>query len=240
MAFSNPRSILRVLNLPRFALEFLRYRSAAQGTRENVRIRDTYPCVADRVFQTPFDPHYFYQSAWLARRLSADKPQVHVDIGSSVMTIAVLSGFVNTTFVDYRPLEVSLPGLECRAGDITRLSFGSGSLDSVSALHVVEHIGLGRYGDPIDPEGSIKAATELQRVLKSGGSLYVSTPVGRERVCFNAHRVFSPATVCMMFSGLRLISFASVDDGGGFGEDRAPESAAGYEYGCGMFHFRKT
>lgn len=205
-----------------------------------MKVFDTYPCLTDRASHTPFDAHYFYQGAWLSRKLSITAPREHIDIGSSVLTIGVLSGFVNIIFVDYRPLQVSLPGLRCRAGDITQMAFANGSLNSVSCLHVIEHIGLGRYGDRIDPEGSFKAANELQRVLEAGGSLYLSTPVGRDRVCFNAHRVFSPNTIFRMFSRLQLISFSCVDDSGAFCEDVAPESAARYQYGCGMFHFRRA
>ncbi|WP_235852458.1 DUF268 domain-containing protein [Helicobacter vulpis] len=70
------------------------------------------------------------------------------------------------------------------------------SVESLSALCSVEHFGLGRYGDPIDPDGWRKALKSFQRVLKPGGKLYLSVPVGKEnRVCFNAHRIFHPSTI---------------------------------------------
>jgi SAM-dependent methyltransferase len=162
-----------------------------------------------------------------------------VDIGSSVMTIAALSGFVDTLFVDYRPLQVSLPGLECRAGDITALPFEDDTVESLSCLHVIEHIGLGRYGDPLDPEGSQTAARELQRIVRPGGDLYLSTPVGRERVCFNAHRVFAPESVVAMFERMELVGFSFVDDAGNLVEDSTPDAAGSNEYACGLFHFCK-
>ena len=85
------------------------------------------------------------------------------------MTIGAISGSVPTIFVDYRPLEVRLPGLTCVAGTIEQLPFADVSLRSLSCLHVIEHIGLGRYGDSLDPDGSRKAAVELQRVVAVGG-----------------------------------------------------------------------
>ena len=67
---------------------------------------------------------------------------------------------------------------------------------------MAEHIGLGRYGDPLDPLGTRKAAAELQRVLAPGGQLLFSLPVGRPRVEFNAHRVHDPHEVASWFDGL--------------------------------------
>ena len=97
-----------------------------------------------------------------------------------------------------------MAGLFTIAGDITRLPFADASIRSLSSLHVIEHIGLGRYGDPIDPSGCFAAMRELSRVLASGGHLYLSTPVGRERVCFNAHRVFAARTILNAVPDLRL------------------------------------
>jgi hypothetical protein len=162
---------------------------------------DIQPCLVDWSTHTPFDAHYFYQGAWLARRVCSHSITGHVDIGSSVLTISVLSAYIDTIFVDFRPLKTTLPGLISIAGNILDLYFDTNSLRSVSCLHVIEHIGLGRYGDPIDPMGSAKAALELQRVVVSGGSLFISLPVGRERVCFNAHRVHSPTSVLRLFPG---------------------------------------
>ena len=98
-------------------------------------------------------------------------------------------------FVDYRPLRAIMQGFQPIGGDLTRLPFATHSISSLSCLHVIEHIGLGRYGDPIDPLGTAKAAAELERVLRPNGRLLLTTPVGRERVQFNAHRIFAPATI---------------------------------------------
>lgn len=206
---------------------------------ERLRFKDLHPCLTDGGRYTPFDPHYFYQAAWLARRLPGFKPERHIDIGSSVMTIGVLSATVSTIFVDYRPLLTGMSNLRSIAADIISLPFKTNRVESLSCLHVIEHIGLGRYGDRIDPEGSGKAARELQRVLKERGRLYLSVPVGRERVCFNAHRVFRPHTVLALFEALSLVEFSFVDDGGALVENQPLTAAAECEYGCGLFIFEK-
>jgi SAM-dependent methyltransferase len=232
-AFIDPLRVLGLARLPRYLRQLATYRAGER--RLTVRLRDTYPCLADGVRQTPFDPHYFFQGAWLARELAAARPARHVDVGSSVLMVSTVSALVPTVFVDYRPLEVELPGLECIAGDVCRLPFADGSVASLSCLHVIEHVGLGRYGDPLDPEGSAKAARELARVLAPGGCLYLSAPVGRARVCFNAHRVFDPRALPELFAGLRVASFGFVDDAGDFHRDREPAAAVANEYGCGMY-----
>lgn len=237
MAFLYPRPIVGALFLPRYLSHWLKYKRAGGGMR--VSIADLQPCLGDWTSHTPFDTHYFYQGAWLARKVAALSPSKHVDIGSSVMTMSVISATTPTLFVDYRPLKAELPGLTSVGGDILNLEFETGSINSLSCLHVIEHIGLGRYGDPIDPMGSVKAATELQRVVCPGGSLFLSLPVGRERVCFNAHRVHAPATVLGMFPQMKLVDFSYVDDKGQFHPGQQIDAAAHQEYGCGMFHFEK-
>ena len=233
----DPRLILALPGLPRYVLDWIAFRRQQGGIAASWR--DTFPQLDDRLLKTPFDPHYFFQGNWLARRLALNPPVRHVDIGSSVLTIGVLSAHVPIIFVDYRPLEAPQSGLIPVGGDIVRLPFADASLASVSCLHVIEHIGLGRYGDPLDAEGACRAATELQRVLGPRGKLYLSTPIGRERVCFNAHRVFSVSTILEMFSQLCLVEFSYVDDGGRLHQNVSPDSVPSLDYGCGFFEFGK-
>lgn len=237
LAFIHPRPLIGFFFLPRFLLHYVRYVRASQGV--GPRLADMQPCLGDWTSHTPFDAHYFYQGAWLARRLARQVPTKHVDIGSSVLTIGVLSAYVNIVFVDFRPIKADLSGLTPIAGSILDLTFADCSIPSLSCLHVIEHIGLGRYGDPIDPLGSEKAAAELQRVLAPGGRLYLSLPVGRQRICFNAHRVHAPATVLEMFGQLKLVDFSWVDDAGSFHESKPINDANQQEYACGMFLFEK-
>jgi SAM-dependent methyltransferase len=235
LPFVNPKQLVSLVYLPKFVLDLRRYRGMAGA--DVVRLADAYPCLADRLQQTPFDPHYFFQGAWLARRLAQSRPAQHVDIGSSVMLISVVSAHVPIVFVDYRPLRINLPGIQSVGGDLLRLPFADSSLASVSSLHVIEHVGLGRYGDALNPAGSRLAACELSRVLRPSGHLFVSVPVGRERVCFNAHRVLAPTTVVSHFESLELSAFSLVDDAGRFRANVSFDGIEDLDYGCGMFEF---
>jgi hypothetical protein len=231
------RRIASLRFFARYVSDWIAFRKEAGSW--SVKFADSFPCLADRLPATPFDPHYFYQGNWLARRLAEAQPQQHIDVGSSVLMVGVLSAHVPTIFVDYRPLVVQQSGLNCVAADINRLPFADRSISSLSSLHVIEHIGLGRYGDPIDSEGARRAATELQRVICPGGTLYLSTPIGRERVCFNAHRVFAPTTILSWFSQLQLVNFCYVSDDGTLYENASPERVPQLDYGCGFFEFRR-
>ena len=105
---------------------------------------------------------------------------------------------------------------------------------------MAEHVGLGRYGDALNPLGTRQACAELARVLAVGGNLLFSLPVGRPRTCFNAHRIHSPAQVLDYFDDLELVEFSAVDDDGAFVANIEPERVAAANYACGLFSFRRN
>jgi Caenorhabditis protein of unknown function, DUF268 len=207
---------------------------------EPLRFEDSYPCLFDSTATTPYDAHYFHQAVWAAERIVARAPEEHVDVGSDIYFAGILSVSVPVAFVDIRPLNVVLPRLHPLAGDLLDgLPFGDGSIDSLSCLHVAEHIGLGRYGDELAPDGTRRACIELQRVLAPNGRLYFSLPVGRPRVCFNAHRIHAPRQILAYFADLELEEFSLVGDDARLVYDADLDAAGSLDYGCGLFVFRR-
>jgi hypothetical protein len=201
--------------------------------------RNAQPKLADRISHSPYDAHYFHQDVWAAQRVAELAPSRHVDVGSRVDLVGFLTAITDVTFVDIRPLSAYIERLQPLAGSVLAMPFADRSLESLSCLHVAEHIGLGRYGDPLDPLGTVKAAAELQRVLAPGGQLLFSLPVGRPRVCFNAHRVHDPRAIPEMFGELELMEFSGIDDNGVFARHREPEELAREAYGCGLYRFTR-
>lgn len=204
---------------------------------EPLRMRDSQFELGDRLSASPFDRHYLFQDAWAARRIAEAAPPSHVDVGSRVDLVAFLTAICPVAFVDIRPLEVDIEDLKCVAGSVLELPFATQSVASISCLHVVEHVGLGRYGDVLDPTGTTNALRELGRVVAPGGQLLVSTPVGRARTVWNAHRISDPRAVIESLPDLELVEFAGVDDGGQFARFMKPEHLVGQTYGLGMYHF---
>jgi hypothetical protein len=206
---------------------------------EPISFAESYPCLFDVAKETPFDAHYFCQAIWAAERIVKSPSTIHVDVGSDTRFVGLLAVQKAVLFVDLRLLRATYSRLNCLCGDLRALPFVSGSIRSLSCLHVVEHIGLGRYGDQLDPLGSRKACIELSRVLATGGELYLSLPVGREQVSFNAHRVHSPEHVLAILPELHLIGFSAVADDGTYQVDASLNALAHAEYACGLFHFKK-
>ncbi len=184
-----------------FILEYLKYKSMDDNKNFRVSVLDWYPCLTDKTEITPLDPVYFYQDAWAARKIFENKPVHHYDVGSSAKTVAIISQFVPTTMVDIRPVELQLENLYFTQGSILDLPFEDNSIESISSLCVVEHIGLGRYGDSFDQFGSEKAINEIIRVTKPGGRIYFSAPVeSKNRVYFNGYRSFTREFLLSMFN----------------------------------------
>ena len=198
------------------------------------------PIINEKSLSTSFDRHYIYHPAWAARIIAQNKPEEHIDISSILSFSSIISAFVPVCFFDYRPADIELSNLSCGHADLLNLPFKDNSVKSLSCMHTVEHIGLGRYGDPLDPDGDLKAMKELSRVLAPGGSLLFVVPVGRPKIYFNAHRIYSYQQVVSSFDGLILKEFSLISEkNGGLVVNATENNVAKEKYACGCFWFTK-
>ncbi|MFA6437967.1 MAG: DUF268 domain-containing protein [Bacteriovoracaceae bacterium] len=218
-----------------FIFEFIQYKRLKRNDHFVISFFDWYPCLTDKTESTPLDPVYFYQDTWAAKKIFEMKPNHHYDVGSSAKTIGIISQFVPTTMVDIRPVELKLDNLYFTKGSITALPFEDNSIESISSLCVVEHIGLGRYGDPLDQFGSEKAISELVRVTKPGGHIYFTVPVeSQNKTYFNGYRSFTNDFLILNFNQCDLVEQKFI-----CGSSLVDSYDIKSNNGIGLFMFRK-
>ena len=217
---------------------FLKDYNSKSGSSEN---NISQAMIYEDSVNTAFDRHYTYFPAWAMRRILQFGKLIHYDIGSTINLSTMLSAVMKVNFYDFRPAKIKLSNLYCKHADLTKLMFKSNTINSLSCLHVLEHIGLGRYGDPIDSNGDRKAARELTRVVSKGGNLLVVVPVGKPQVIFNIHRIYSYDQVIALFSSMKLKEFSLIQGSGDKGilEHANPNLVKNETYGCGCFWFIK-
>jgi hypothetical protein len=191
----------QLVRLPGYLRDLWRYQSESRHA-SSVRL---YPCLGDRQPTQPALGHYFFQDTWAARQVFRARPEWLVDIGSTVLLVGILSQFRPCVSVDIRPIDTRLEGLSTRRGSATELPFSDGEVPCLTTMCVLEHVGLGRYGDVIDPLGTEKAVAEIQRVLRPKGLVIYSVPIGRDLIEFNANRRFTPRQAKALFAGWQLV-----------------------------------
>jgi hypothetical protein len=245
----DPRIFLRSLRgLPVYLRDWASFRKSFTGTMK------IEPCLHDRYEEGgATKSEYFWQDLLVARAIHAAKPVRHVDIGSRVDGfVAHVASFREIEVFDVRPIRSVLPGVVFRKADLMNptalptAARGGGYCDSLSCLHAIEHFGLGRYGDPINPQGYQRGIANMGQLLQPGGTFYLSTPIGQERVEFNANWVFDPRSIvrCAEAAGMALQKLTVITPAQG-AQDSAIDDAtlaalALPRYQLGLFIFTKT
>jgi SAM-dependent methyltransferase len=240
----DPRVALRsVRGMSRYLRDLRRYRVGYQGNLSFL------PCLQDWHDEGgAVRNEYFWQDLLVARWVFEAQPQRHVDVGSRIDGfVAHVASFRTIEIFDVRPLEVKIPGVTFRQADLMNpVNLPQEYCDSLSCLHALEHFGLGRYGDPIDPQGHEKGLANMARLLKRGGIFYLSVPIGKPRVEFNANRVLDPMDILRIAasSSLSLLFLTIVHSDGVIDEyvpGKAPfQELASVPYTLGIFRFEKN
>ena len=248
------RFIHSMRGLPRFIRDWRQFR------RGHVGRLFLMPCLHDRYTEAGVTKsEYFWQDLLVARWIHEANPERHVDVGSRTDGfVAHVASYREIEVFDVRPVTSEIPGVTFRQADLMDTAAvsawqdgnaggGGGYCDSLSCLHVLEHFGLGRYGDPIDPAGYKTGFANLASLLRPGGRFYLSTPIGKERVEFNANWVFDPATILRLAEaqGLRLERFSVFNPRSGLRDitdierSEALIALAGEHYNLGIFVFTR-
>ncbi|MCX7815977.1 MAG: DUF268 domain-containing protein [Syntrophales bacterium] len=234
--------------LPWFIRDYLLIKKQAAASNMAFPFGKFYPCLEEKNAESgSASGHYFHQDLLVAQRIFLNNPLKHVDVGSRVDGfVAHVASFRPIEVLDLRDLHASIENVHFKKVDITDRNFSLRDYcDSLSCLHVLEHLGLGRYGDRIDYNGHLIGWENLYKMLTKGGKLYFSVPIGEQRIEFNAHRVFSLKYIMGMIDGLyRIDVFSFVDDSGDLHKnvaltDELIHKNLGCHYGCGIFELTK-
>ena len=193
------------------------------------------------------DGAYFHQDLLVAQFIYKNNPLRHIDIGSRIDGfVAHVASFRKIEVMDVRGIknigncnisfiQADLMNEDCAQNNIT---------DSISCLHAIEHFGLGRYGDPVDPRGHIKGFNNIIRMLQTNGTLFISFPIGNEsEIHFNAHRIFHPKDIFLWpenKNSIKLERFDYVDDSGKLHQNINVENTKlNFTNCCGIYTFKK-
>ena len=82
----------------------------------------------------------------------------------------------------------------------------------VVAFSSFQHAGLGRYGDPLDSFGDVRAMAEAWSILAPGGLLLLSVPVGNDCLVFNAYRVYGRRRLPLLLYGWEIVGAIGLED----------------------------
>ena len=239
-------------NLPTFVSDWCKFSRAQRkmgvvGFGAGLRI---FPQVGERYSEAgSVASHYFQMDLYVAQLIWASKPSEHLDVGSRIDGfVAHVASWMEILVLDIRPLEMVIKNITFKQADLMDGSadWESMATGSVSCLHALEHFGLGRYGDTLDPLAHEKGLRNLARLVKSDGCLYLAVPVSvNPRIEFNAHRVFSfPHLRSLVEGAFEIRSVAVVDDKGQLQRDLDELSddanqTWGCHYGCVILTLRK-
>jgi SAM-dependent methyltransferase len=247
-----PRKFLQFIkNLPGFYYDYRVFRKQLIYTN-NKKIWPVIkmsPVLYDKNEQSGIlNGAYFHQDLLVARKIYGNKPLRHIDIGSRTDGfVAHVAVFRPIEIIDIRPLQTKVQNISFLQADFMKPLPNEliDCCDSVSSLHAIEHFGLGRYGDPIDPDGHLKALNNIYQMLKKKGTFYFGVPFGPQRIEFNGQRVFSMNyLLSLLVSRYEVIEFSYVDDAGDLHENVTLDEGNistnwNCNYGCALFELGK-
>ncbi|MFN3751980.1 MAG: DUF268 domain-containing protein [Thiobacillus sp.] len=240
--FDIRRLVSSLKGIPRYVAGWFQFRKEYKGQL------DLLPCLHDWYEEGGATKNeYFLQDLHVARKIFIANPEKHVDIGSRIDGfVAHVASFREIEVFDIRPITSLIPGVLFRQADLMNpAELLVEYCDSLSCLHALEHFGLGRYGDPIDPHGYAAGLGNMAGILRPGGLFYLSVPIGRERVEFNAHRIFDPLSLVRLAAanGLLLREFAWIGSSRTLFQSASPEQdmdeLSKLHYVLGIFTFVK-
>lgn len=124
-------------------------------------------------------------------------------------SICLMHGAKDVVIFEYGPIVSQHPRV--RMTTYEEYARAPEPFDVGLSISSFEHDGLGRYGDPLDPEGDLKAMRTARKIIRPGGLLYLAVPLGKDAVTWNAHRVYGLARLSMLLDGYQTLASFGFD-----------------------------
>lgn len=238
----NPVVLFKTITyMPRFLSDLKKFKRLAKESNTPINFKNIFPVHVD-YSQPVVNKHYWFQDIYVATKIvkaaRESKAFRHVDIGSRLegFITSLISAGVDLTFGDINVPKMPFPNATAKFIDLQKMTPDQFTgIASVSCLHVIEHLGLAKYGDSIDPIGHRRVFTDFSTVLETGTKLYVSSPVSRNPgIVFNGGRHLDPLEMIKdaQSAGFYVDEIGFVQDDWNFVTNPTPEQLMGSEYGC--------
>ena len=117
-------------------------------------------------------------------------------------------GASHVTTLEFGEIESQHPQISTYTPQNFTLNFLAGNIekfDFAFTYSSIEHDGLGRYGDLLNPDGDLQTMSKLLTIVKPGGYLMVGVPCCHDRLDWNAHRIYGPLRLPLLFSGYSIL-----------------------------------
>ena len=153
------------------------------------------PLLAEKLFHTVISER-IADYAYVHQNIGLDGKGRILDVGchGSKLPIELASLGYEVWGIDVEDYPLEHPNFAFVQGDICQTPFPDDFFDCVTLVSTLEHIGLGRYKDPLYSDGDKKAIDEIHRILNAGGKTIVTVPFGKRAVVYRKevplHRVY--------------------------------------------------
>lgn len=111
--------------------------------------------------------------------------------------ILINHGASSVTTIEYNVPRSEHPSIKTDSFEV--FSIGKEMYDLIVSFSSIEHSGLGRYGDLLDPDGDLKTMRTMRNHLSRDGILLWGAPVGRDVLVWNAHRIYGKSRISLVF-----------------------------------------
>mmetsp|Transcript_13075 Transcript_13075/g.29725 ORF Transcript_13075/g.29725 Transcript_13075/m.29725 type:complete len:283 (+) Transcript_13075:78-926(+) len=182
---------------------------AGNGTHYKASIADIERMI-DHFRKALSHPHRIpRQQTWIFEALrlypvAGLRVAVFGSIEPVVEAMLLAHGAVHVTTVEYNRLTYDHPKLS--QVQMRSISSWNATFDVVVSLSSFDHDGLGRYGDPVNPEADLTAMEALQHIVRCpGGFALLSVPVGPDILVWNLHRRYGRLRLPLFLAGWHVL-----------------------------------